>query len=103
MPHVKKVTDSTTIEFTINFLFAAIFAFILYTILGIAFGTGSPLVIIFSASMEHNLYRGDVIALRAPNVNDYFGPEVNLERNIDREPTINFAMPVYENDNLQKI
>ncbi|MBT4596721.1 MAG: hypothetical protein HOC95_01970, partial [Candidatus Diapherotrites archaeon] len=34
MPHVKKKTDSKIVEGIINIFFAAIFAFIVYTLLG---------------------------------------------------------------------
>ena len=52
----------------IYILFAFIFAFVLYYfILSFLLGTNSPLVIVFSGSMEPVLYRGDVVVLTAAN------------------------------------
>ena len=56
------------VTLAIYILFAFIFAFILYYfILSFLLGTNSPLVIVFSGSMEPFLYRGDVVVLTAAN------------------------------------
>lgn len=103
MPRVKKYNNSEIVETGVNILFAAIFAYLIYLILGLLFGSTSPLVIVFSASMEPNLYRGDVIALGAVNENHYFGPEVTINKNIENESTLAYANPVYNGNKLSQI
>jgi signal peptidase I len=109
MPHVKRATNrSSTAEFVVNILFAFLFAFLAYSILGFLFGTSSPLVIVYSASMEPTFFRGDVMALGSVNQNDYLGPEIILPSSIElkNNPTINFATPLYSDSatlSLEKI
>jgi len=103
MPHVKKKTDSKIVEGIINIFFAAIFAFIVYSLLGVLFGTASPLVIVYSASMESVYYRGDVIALGSANQNTFFGPEINLNKQIAKAPVDTYAQLQYNENALEKI
>ncbi len=103
MPKVKKINDSQIVETIVNILFAAIFAFLIYIILGGLFGTASPLVIVYSASMEPNLQRGDVIALRSASENDYFGPVIIIDESLESKNPVDFLTPVYENNQLSKI
>jgi len=109
MPTVKKVTNNSEIaEFLVNILFAFLFAFIAYSLLGFIFGTSSPLVIVYSASMEPTFFRGDVMALGSISPLDNLGPEVILPESISvkNTPTINYATPVYSSpfsSNLEKI
>ncbi|MEI7961059.1 MAG: hypothetical protein WCI04_01870 [archaeon] len=95
IPKIKRVTNNSAVEFAVNALFALIFAWIIYSALGIAFGTSSPLVIVFSASMEPTLYRGDVMALAKANEFDNFGVEVLVDKNIAGVPVIDYAIPRY--------
>jgi len=95
MPRVKARTQSKGVEYVVNILFAFLFAFILYTILGLLFGTGSPLVVVYSGSMEPVLFRGDVMGLKASNTDLFFGPEVVLNSNIKNVPVSAFASPTY--------
>lgn len=103
MPQVKKYTDSQIIETIVNIFFAAIFALIIYFALSFIFQTSTPLVIVYSASMEPNLFRGDVIGLRGASENDYFGPTVIVNDNIKQKPINEFLVPVYENGAIKKI
>jgi signal peptidase I len=103
MPKIKKRTESSIIEMLVNLLFAALFAIIVYLLLGFAFGSASPLVIVFSESMEPELYRGDVIALTSPKEGMNFGEKVFLERNIEEVPIENYVTPEYNNGVLEKI
>jgi len=82
IPQVKKVTDSVVVEFLVNVFFALLFAWIIYTLLGAIFGTSTPLVIVYSASMENTFFRGDVMALGKVSSTDYFGPEIKVNQNI---------------------
>ena len=98
MPLVKKLTNnSSAAEFLVNIFFAFLFAFIAYSVLGFIFGSSSPLVIVYSASMEPTFFRGDIMALGKVNPNDYLGPEIILPSSIDvkNTPTINYVTPIY--------
>jgi signal peptidase I len=103
MPRVKKFSDNEWLENGVNLFFALIFAILIYAGLGLLFGTNSPLVIIYSESMEPVFYRGDVIGLTGFNETMDFGKEIILEQNIKNVPTKNFATPIYSNNSLEKI
>jgi len=96
MPKVKKVSQSETIETIVNIIFAFAFAAAAYFILGLLFGTTSPLVIVYSASMEPTFYRGDVMALSGINSNTYLGPEVILNQNLKNTPVSSFVEVKYD-------
>jgi signal peptidase I len=95
MPAVKKYTQSTFVEFLVNVLFALLFAWVIYSALGLIFGTANPLVIVYSASMENTFFRGDVMALNKVNDSDFFGPVVSLNIPIKDVPVLDYATPVY--------
>ena len=63
MPKINPKND----ELTSNIVYvicAFVFAYILYNfVLALLLGTSTPLVIVYSGSMEPNLYRGDVVVL----------------------------------------
>lgn len=100
MPRVKQITKSETVELLVNVFFAAVFAYILYSVLAVLFGSSTPLVIVYSASMENTLFRGDVIGLSNANDGMDFGPTVTLNQNISNVPTYLFVTPSYENNSL---
>jgi len=95
MPRVKKVTDSELVEGAVNIVFALVFAGLLYFILGLAFGTTSPLVIVYSESMEDSFYRGDVMGLTGSNNNMDFGDEIILNENIRQVPVEKYLTAEY--------
>ncbi len=106
MPIIKKLTNNSSIaEFLVNIFFAFLFAFIAYSILGFLFGSASPMVIVYSASMEPTFFRGDIMALGKVNASDYFGPEIILPSSIDvkNTPTINYATPIYSDSFALKL
>ncbi len=103
IPHVKKVTKSETVEFLVNAVFAFIFAWIIYTALGIIFGSSSPLVIVYSASMEPTFFRGDVMALSKANPSDNFGSEVTLPRPIKGVGVYDYVQPSYTSGQLSSL
>jgi len=100
MPKVKERTDSSLVENIVNFLFAIIFAALIYVILGFAFGSSTPLVIVYSESMEDTFYRGDVMGLANLSVS---GQEVTLNRNLKNTPAVLYLTPVYSNGTLQAL
>ena len=103
IPKVKRITNSSAVEFIVNAAFALLFAWIIYSVLGLAFGTASPLVIVFSGSMEPTLYRGDVMGLSKASALDNFGAEVTINRNISGVPVIDYANPSYSASGLDSI
>ncbi len=103
IPHVKKVTKSETVEFLVNAVFAFVFAWIIYTALGLIFGSSSPLVIVYSASMEPSFFRGDVMALSRANPSDFFGPEVSLPFPVKGRGVYEYLQPSYESGVLSSI
>ena len=103
MPRVKKVTDSGAVETVVNVVFAFLFAWIFYTALGILFGSATPLVIVYSASMENTFFRGDVMALSAASQSAFFGPEISLDREIRGVPASSFITPNYSDGRLESL
>ncbi|MGI6589054.1 MAG: hypothetical protein ACOX1V_00100 [Candidatus Iainarchaeum sp.] len=104
MPFVKeKTNNSRSAEVLVNLLFAFIFAFLAYFLLGVLFGSSSPLVIVYSASMEPSFFRGDIMALGAVRESDYFGPEVILPSSISvkNSPVKNYATAFYSDSSNQ--
>ncbi len=95
MPKVKAKTQSKPVEHLVNIFFAGLFAIIVYVLLGLLFGTGSPLVIVYSASMEPEFFRGDVMALTATNQTMNFGKEITLNQNVKNVPVENFLTAKY--------
>ncbi|VVB74737.1 Uncharacterised protein [uncultured archaeon] len=92
MPQVKKVSDSEILEFIVNVVFAFVFAAAIYTILGAILQTSTPLVIVYSASMEPTMHRGDVVLLKSAN--DPIFPERNV--------TVNYAVGSLSTNNFVK-
>jgi signal peptidase I len=103
MPKVKQITDSSIVETFVNVFFAGLFALVVYLLLGALFGTTSPLVIVYSASMENNVFRGDVIALTKANAQMNFGQEITINQNIKNMPVESFIQPEYVNGYLSKL
>jgi len=63
MPHVNPSGDKA-IETIVYLFFAFLFAYVLYNfVLAFLLGSPTPLVIVYSGSMEPVLYRGDVVIL----------------------------------------
>jgi len=103
MPRVKEKTDSKLVENLVNVLFAAAFALVIYFLLSLAFGTTSPLVIVYSASMEPTMVRGDVIGLTGMNQNINLGNEITLNRNLKNIPVNNYLTIEKNNGLISKI
>lgn len=69
--------NNEVIAWVIYLVSAFVFAFAIYTILGLLLGTNSPMVIVVSGSMEPTMYRGDVVVLHGVNPADIKAPEIN--------------------------
>ena len=98
MPHVKKITNNSFVELLVNVFFALVFAVIIYSFFGFLFGSATPFVIVYSASMENTFFRGDVMALSKAVNNDYFGPVVSLDAPLKKVPVNEFVVPSYDSE-----
>lgn len=83
---LKKINpgDSWSVKFIVELLTAFIAAFVLYTVVGLIMGTGMPLVIVVSGSMEPTLYRGDVVLLQGVSIaDDLKVQEISIDRDLE--------------------
>ena len=103
MPRVKEYTDNKYVEGSVNLLFAGLSAGIIYFVLSILFGSSTPLVIVYSESMEPAFYRGDVMALSGASANSVLTQEITLNRNIDGVAVSNYVFPSYENGKIKSL
>ncbi len=101
MPKVNP-EDSEAISWVVYLASAFLFAWLIYTGLGLAFGTESPMMIVVSASMEPLYHRGDVILLHGATAESINSPEVVLDiPSLKEKELYSFAEPVYS-DSLPK-
>ena len=74
---------SETVSWLIYIASAFVFAWLFYTIIGLALGTTSPMVIVLSGSMEPAYHRGDVIVIQGTSAENLSATETLLN-----EPTL---------------
>ena len=93
------------LNWAIYISFAFIFAFVLFSAIGLLLGTSSPMVIVLSGSMEPLYHRGDVIILQGANPANIAGKEVLLqEQTLNETAFASFAAAVYlGSDQIKKI
>ncbi|NMA44263.1 MAG: hypothetical protein GX950_00410 [Candidatus Diapherotrites archaeon] len=103
MPQVKKITKNEFVELLVNLVFAAIFAYAFYSLLALLFGVATPLVIVYSASMEPNLYRGDIIGLTKSVNSMDFGEEIILDKSIKNIPASEYVFAKFVDGNFHSI
>lgn len=96
MPRIKRITQSKLVEDLVNLFFAALFAVVLYLLLGFAFGTSSPLMIVYSGSMENTLFRGDIAALRGAGAETVSAREISLDKSLSGVPLADYASVHYD-------
>jgi signal peptidase I len=68
------------VDWVAYIVFAFIFAWVLYTGIGLLLGTAAPIVVVVSPSMEPVYTRGDAIILTAPAANSVHASLVTLDR-----------------------
>jgi len=103
MPRIKKRTDSEIVETIVNILFALFFAGVIYFVLGVLFGTTSPIVVVYSGSMEPTFYRGDVMSITRMSASTPFEKEIQLNRNIKNVPVEKYLKPQYSGTQQRKL
>ncbi len=95
MPKVNP-KDSEAISWIVYLASAFLFAWLIYTGLGLAFGTESPMMIVVSGSMEPLYHRGDVILLHGAGAESINGPEIVLDiPSLEEKELASFAEPIY--------
>ncbi|MFH0714961.1 MAG: hypothetical protein V1847_04510 [Candidatus Diapherotrites archaeon] len=87
----------------IYLVFAFLVAFVLYTILSLAWQTSSPMVIVVSGSMEPVLYRGDVVFLHGIQTSEVSAPEVDVNAPLTNAVISNFLTPHYADNQIESI
>lgn len=94
MPAVNPGHDGR-IELLVNVVSAFVFAFVLYNfVLAGILGTSTPLVIVYSGSMEPVLYRGDVVILT--RAADIAVAEASVDFPLRGRALLDFAQPGFE-------
>ena len=79
-PVKEKKTFTQEIVYDLVYVISAfVFAFIIYSIIGFALQTNSPMVIVMSASMQDVYFRGDIVALHGAEVSAVNAPLVELD------------------------
>jgi signal peptidase I len=82
------------VENFVYLFFAFVFAWFLYNyVFAFLLGTSSPLVIVYSGSMEPSLYRGDIVVLSAASEVSVKSVDVNFE--LSGVGFFDFAKPIY--------
>jgi len=90
------------LNWAIYLAFAMLFALIIFSALGLAFGTNSPMMIVVSASMEPLYHRGDIIFLYGATAENLGGTEAGLDLpSLEEKELASFAQPVYSPDQKQ--
>ncbi len=72
-------------------VFAFIFAYALFFLLGVLLATKNPLVIVLSGSMEPIMFRGDIIMLQGLSFEQINAPQIDLDRNLRNSFLSSFA------------
>ncbi|MFH1256899.1 MAG: hypothetical protein V1494_06445 [Candidatus Diapherotrites archaeon] len=92
--------NNEVISWAVYLVSAFVFAFAIYSILGFILGTGSPMVIVVSGSMEPTMYRGDVIVLQGVAPEQINAPEIDTGLpSLEKVPLSTIA----ELDSIQRV
>jgi signal peptidase I len=84
------------LNWAIYLAFAMLFALAIFSALGFAFGTSSPMMIVVSASMEPLYHRGDIIFLQGATPGNIGGIAVETGLpSLSEKELASFAQPVY--------
>ena len=96
--------ENEAISWIVYLACAFIFAWLIYTGLGLLLGTASPMMIVVSASMEPLYHRGDIIILHGAQANSLEGPIVESGLPSLREKELaSFASLSYSGGQLDSI
>ncbi len=103
MPKVNP-KDNEAISWVVYLASAFLFAWLIYTGLGLAFGTQSPMMIVVSGSMEPLYNRGDIILLHGAGEDSVNSPEVVFDfPSLKERELASFAELIYSDSSPKKI
>jgi len=95
MPRVNP-KENEILSWVVYLISAFIFAWVIYTVLGLVLGTSSPMMIVVSSSMEPLYHRGDVIILQGTGPEGIEAEELVLDKaSLAGTPFSDFASPIY--------
>jgi len=77
---------------------AFVFAWVIYSLFGIAFGTSAPFVIVLSPSMEPVLYRGDIVIMAGATPETIKAKETTVDFPLSGKAFWDFGKIAYSTD-----
>lgn len=92
----KKSALQSLVYNSVYLISAVVFAFVLYSALGLLLSTSNPLWIVLSASMEPLMHRGDIVILQGVSASDIESPEIFLDSELSGKPVSEFIEPHYD-------
>ncbi len=96
--------ENELLSWVVYLVSAFVFAWLIYTGLGLALATDSPMMIVVSASMEPLYHRGDIVILQGSNETGIAGPEITIDKpslaGIELE---SIAKPIYRSGSIDSI
>ncbi len=96
--------ESEAISWIVYLLSAFVFAWLIYTGLGVLLGTESPMMIVVSSSMQPLYGRGDIILLQGAKAELLDGIEVEVQLpSLSETEFAAFAKPVYASNQSKTI
>lgn len=96
--------DNEAISWAVYLVSAFLFAWLIYTGLGLVLGTASPMMIVVSSSMEPLYHRGDIIVLHGASPENLEGKTIKLETpSLQEKELASFATPSYSGSQIQSI
>ncbi len=88
--------NSETINWIVYLACSFVFAWLIYTGLGLVLGTATPMMIVVSSSMEPVLHRGDIVVLLGSDADAIKAQEASLDlQSLEETEFSSFANPVY--------
>jgi len=94
MPRVNP-KENEIVSWVVYLVSAFVFAWLIYTGLGLLLGTGSPMMIVVSSSMEPLYHRGDIIILHGATAENIEAIPVQLGLALNERPFSDFAKAAY--------
>lgn len=97
---------SPLLQWIIYIAFAFLFAWIIYSGLGLALSTDTPMVVVVSDSMEPVMHRGDVVIVKGLDVEEINAPQATFTSSLNNNPPKSFSEIgdlVYKNEELSEI
>ncbi len=103
MPKINP-NKNETISWIVYLISAFVFAFVLYSLIGLLLSTPAPMVIVVSNSMTPELHRGDIVIVQGVSPENISGDEVELSFNsLQGIPSSNYLLTMCSEKNSQNL